>query len=163
MKNIAGEAQVPPDAPVAGRERAPEPDVSGSTGRRYGCRPALSVRQDHHRSRRAWSARRFTHRPASACVAREVGYRWPRSRASDLASPVSKSAMRRMPALEGIRQGCLQSGQLRRGTPDGGRLVNDQQYLSMLFQVRYHRSEFVFVAGSALSNKWLPERLKAIA
>ena len=74
VRVIAGEDRVPPGDQVSDRERAPVPDVSGSEGRGYGCWPALSVRQDHHRSRRAWRVRRFTRQPVSACVAREAGY-----------------------------------------------------------------------------------------
>ena len=50
-KDIAGEDRVLPDDPAVGRGRVPVPDISELTGRVYGCRPALSVRQDHHRSR----------------------------------------------------------------------------------------------------------------
>ena len=39
VRDIAGEDQVLLDDPVADRERAPEPDVSGSTSRGCGCWP----------------------------------------------------------------------------------------------------------------------------
>lgn len=63
VRDIAGEDQVLLDDPVAGRERVPEVDVSGSTSRGCGCWPALSVRQAHHRSRKAWRVRRFVRQP----------------------------------------------------------------------------------------------------
>ena len=51
VKDIAGEDRVLPDDPAVGRSRVPVSDLSELTGRVYGCRPALSVRQEHHRSR----------------------------------------------------------------------------------------------------------------
>lgn len=74
MRDIAGEDQVLLDDPVAGRERAPEPDVSGSTSRGCGCWPVLSVRQDHHRSRKAWRVRRFVRRPVLESEEHEAEY-----------------------------------------------------------------------------------------
>lgn len=63
-----------PDDPDAGREHALEPDVSGSTSRGYSCWPALSVRQDHHRSHRAWRVLQFARQPPSACVMHEAEF-----------------------------------------------------------------------------------------
>lgn len=74
MRDIAGEDQVLQDDPVAGRERAPEPNVSGSTSRRCGCWPVLSVRQDHHRSRKAWRVRLFFRRPVLESEEHEAEY-----------------------------------------------------------------------------------------